>query len=78
MSVLVISQYIDARGVETPGPTARAAQALLWLHSGELVEVLATDPRSTFEFSRWAEATGNELVDASVNDRVYRFVVRRR
>jgi tRNA 2-thiouridine synthesizing protein A len=78
MSVLAISHYVDARGLEMPAPTARAEQALRGLPSGEIIEVLTTDPRSVFGFSRWSEATGHELLDAGVNGRIYRFVVRRR
>ena len=36
------------------------------LASGQLLEVLATDPGSTKDFTAWAKSTGNELVEQTV------------
>jgi tRNA 2-thiouridine synthesizing protein A len=40
--------------------------------------VLATDPGSTKDFIAWAKTTGHELVESSVGDGVFRFVLRRK
>jgi tRNA 2-thiouridine synthesizing protein A len=72
------SHRLDARGLACPMPIIKTAQAIAGLASGELLEVLATDPGSTKDFVAWSRTTGHELVEQSVEDDVYRFVLRRK
>lgn len=69
---------LDARGLKCPMPIVKTAQQIKTLASGELLEVLATDPGATADFAAWSRSTGNELVTSSVQDGVYRFVLRRK
>ena len=73
-----IAQRVDARGLSCPLPIVRTAIAIKSLSSGDLIEVLATDPGSTKDFTAWAKTTGNELVEQGVEDGVFRFVLRRK
>ena len=45
-SLLEIATLVDARGLSCPMPIVRTAQAVKPLASGQLVELLATDPGS--------------------------------
>lgn len=78
MSTEQIAQVVDAKGLSCPMPIVKTAQAVKGLASGQLVEVLATDPGSTKDFAAWAKSTGNELVEQTVDDGVYRFVLRKK
>ena len=78
MAVLEVSQHVDARGLSCPMPIVKTAQAIKTVASGELIEVLATDPGSTKDIAAWARTTGNELVEQSVDGAVFRFVLRRK
>ena len=78
MSVLDIAQTVDARGLSCPMPIVRTAQAIKTVPAAALIEVLATDPGSQKDFTAWCRSTGNELVEASVDGSVYRFVIRRK
>jgi TusA-related sulfurtransferase len=78
MSTEQIAQIVDARGLSCPMPIVKTAQAAKSLASGQLLEVLATDPGSTKDFTAWAKATGNELVEQTVEGGVYRFVLRKK
>jgi len=69
---------LDARGLACPMPIVKTAQAIAGLASGELLEVLATDPGSTKDFVAWARTTGHELVEQSQEDVVFRFLLRRK
>jgi len=69
---------LDARGLKCPMPIVKTAQAIKTVEQGELLEVLATDPGSVADFAAWSRSTGNELVESSVTDGVYRFVMRRK
>jgi len=71
-----IAQVVDAKGLSCPMPIVKTAQAVKGLASGQLLEVLATDPGSTKDFTAWATSTGNELVEQTVAGGVYRFVLR--
>jgi TusA-related sulfurtransferase len=78
MTVLEIAARVDARGLSCPMPIVKTAQAVKALASGELVEVLATDPGSQRDFVAWSRATGHELVEQAVDGPNYRFVIRRK
>lgn len=75
---LQILHHFDARGLSCPMPIVKTAQAIKAIASGELIEVLATDPGSVKDFAAWSRTTGNELVEQSIDDGVYRFVLRRK
>jgi TusA-related sulfurtransferase len=78
MSSEQIAQVVDAKGLSCPMPIVKTAQAVKSLTSGQLLEVLATDPGSTKDFAAWAKSTGNELVEQTVEGGVYRFVLRKK
>jgi Predicted redox protein, regulator of disulfide bond formation len=78
MTDVEIRQRVDARGLSCPMPIVKTAQAIKTVASGDLVEVLATDPGSVKDFAAWSRTTGNELVEQSVDGAVYRFVIRRK
>jgi tRNA 2-thiouridine synthesizing protein A len=69
---------LDARGLKCPMPIVKTAQAISAMTSGQLLEVLATDPGAVADFAAWSRGTGNELVSNSIEDGVYRFLVRRK
>lgn len=73
-----IGQRLDARGLACPMPIVKTAMAMRTLAPGELLEVLATDAGSVKDFAAWSTTTGNELVESTQADGVYRFVLRRK
>jgi tRNA 2-thiouridine synthesizing protein A len=72
-----ITATVDAKGQSCPGPLVSLAKALKGAQSGDRFELLATDPGSKSDVPSWAELSGNELIEASEADGVYRFLVRR-
>jgi tRNA 2-thiouridine synthesizing protein A len=78
MAVLEITQRVDARGLSCPLPIVRTAQAMKTVTTGQLVEVLATDPGSVKDFAAWSKATGHQVVESGVDDGVFRYVVARK
>jgi tRNA 2-thiouridine synthesizing protein A len=73
----VITSTVDARGQSCPGPLVSLHKALQTAERGELLELLATDPGSRSDVPSWAKLSGNELVEASEDDGVFRYVIRR-
>jgi tRNA 2-thiouridine synthesizing protein A len=78
MTTATIAQTLDARGLNCPMPIVKTAVAMKALASGELLEVLATDPGAVKDFAAWSRSTGNRLVDQSSGDGVYRFVIEKK
>lgn len=73
----VITTTVDARGQACPGPLVTLAKALKDARRGDLLELLATDPGSKSDVPSWSAISGNELVEQSEADGVYRYVVRK-
>jgi tRNA 2-thiouridine synthesizing protein A len=69
---------VDARGLSCPMPIVKTAIAIKGLASGQVLEVLATDPGSVRDFAAWSKTTGNELIETDEQDRVFRFVLRKK
>jgi tRNA 2-thiouridine synthesizing protein A len=72
-----ITTTLDLKGLSCPMPIAKTAQAIRSLGVGQLIESLATDPGSVPDFHAWCTSTGNELVEQTEADGVYRFVIRK-
>ena len=73
-----ISTTVDAKGQSCPGPLVSLAKAIKDANAGDLLELLATDPGSKSDVPSWATLSGNELVEATDDGDVFRYVVRKR
>ena len=70
--------HLDVKGLQCPMPIVKTAKAMKELVSGDVIQVVATDPGSVKDFAAWAKATGNELIESSAIDGVFRFVLSKR
>ena len=73
-----ITATVDAKGQSCPGPLVSLAKALKGANVGDLFELLATDPGSKSDVPSWADLSGNELLESTESDGVYRYVIRKR
>ncbi|SAK55158.1 SirA family protein [Caballeronia catudaia] len=73
-----VHKEVDARGLACPLPILRAKKALADMTSGQILKVLATDPGSQRDFAAFARQTGNEIVEATAQDKTFIFLMRRR
>ena len=71
-------RQVDARGLNCPLPILRTKKMLNDMKSGELVQILATDPASVRDFQAFARQTGNELVEHGERDGAFYFLMKRR
>ncbi len=67
---------LDAKGLNCPLPILKARKALKSVPAGETLEILATDPGAVADFQAFCRQTGNELVEHSQDDDVYRFLIK--
>ena len=68
---------LDAQGLNCPLPILKARKALKDVGAGETLEILSTDPGSVADFEAFCRQTGNELLESTNDDSVYRFLIRR-
>jgi tRNA 2-thiouridine synthesizing protein A len=78
MTTYTVTQTLDLKGLSCPMPIVKTAKAMKELGSGDVVEVLATDPGSVADFTAWCTSTGNTLVESGESGGVYRYVIRKR
>jgi tRNA 2-thiouridine synthesizing protein A len=71
------TETLDARGLNCPLPILRAKKAIAGLGSGEILEIIATDPGSVKDFEAFCNQTGNELLDTSETSGEYHFSIKK-
>lgn len=67
---------LDAKGLNCPLPILKARKALKEVPPGGTLEILATDPGAVADFQAFCRQTGNELLESSNDDNVYRFLIK--
>ena len=72
-----IDLTIDAKGQKCPMPVLLASRGIKKLESGQVMLLEATDGGSKRDIPSWARDTGNELIDQSAEDGVFRYVIRK-
>jgi tRNA 2-thiouridine synthesizing protein A len=72
-----IAVTLDLKGLSCPMPIVKTAKAMRDLSPGDVLEAFATDPGSVPDFVAWCRATGNQLLEHSEQDGVYRFAIRK-
>jgi TusA-related sulfurtransferase len=75
--VLIPDREIDCLGLFCPMPIVKTREAILLMRPEELLAMLSDDPASDADMRSWCQITGNELVEVSREDGVYRFLVRK-
>jgi tRNA 2-thiouridine synthesizing protein A len=73
----MVDVSLDVRGLNCPLPIFRARKAIRETPINGLLEVLATDPLAPLDFASFCETSGNELVESTATDGVFRFIIRR-
>lgn len=73
-----IDQTLDCKGLSCPMPMLKVAKAMKGLKSGEVLEILGTDPGTKSDLPRWCNKSGNELLDTSdLEGGIFRFVIKK-
>ena len=67
---------LDAKGLNCPLPILKARKALKEVPADGTLEILATDPGAVADFEAFCRQTGNELLEHSEDDGVYRFLIK--
>jgi len=76
--LMAITRSLDLDGLPSAVVVAWAGVSMLSVRPGELVELRSTDPEAARDLEVWSRATGNELVEETMQGAACRFVIRRR
>ena len=68
---------LDAKGLNCPLPILKARKALKDVPDNGTLEILATDPGSVADFEAFCRQTGNEILEQSEDDGIYRFLIKK-
>ncbi len=68
---------LDAKGLNCPLPILKAKKALKALESGQILEILSTDPGSIADFASFCKTTGNELLESNEDGDTYTFLIKK-
>jgi tRNA 2-thiouridine synthesizing protein A len=73
-----VDHFLDLQGLMCPMPLLKAKQALNRMDPAQTLGVLATDPGSERDFQVFAQQSGHELLDCSVQGDVYAYTIRKK
>lgn len=68
---------LDAKGLSCPLPVVKARLEIEKLASGQVLEVMATDPGSVSDFENWAKMSGHDLLSSAQDGEVYTYLIRK-
>lgn len=68
---------LDARGLNCPLPILRTRKAIADIDTGEVLEVIATDPGSVKDMSSFCSQTGHLLLEHRKSDGDFIFRIRK-
>ena len=60
-----IDQTVDCKGLSCPMPMLKVAKAMKGLQSGQVLEMIGTDPGTKSDLPRWCNKSGNTLLETS-------------
>ena len=74
-----IKETLDCKGLSCPMPMMKLAKAIKGLGSGDVLEMIGTDPGTKSDLPKWCEKTGNTLVEEGEAEAgVFRFLIQKK
>jgi len=71
------SKTLDVRGLFCPEPVFRTKIEIEKLASGDVLKVVADDPESEEDISRWISRTGHQLLSINKNQKDLEFIIKK-
>ncbi|MBD3669726.1 MAG: sulfurtransferase TusA family protein [Gammaproteobacteria bacterium] len=77
MSDIKADSKLDTSGKCCPMPIVDLNMAMKKINSGEVLEVIATDPGTLTDIPSWCQRTGHTLMESEQGDGVMQFYVKK-
>lgn len=71
------TKSIDVRGLYCPEPVFRTKMEIERLSIGDVLKIVADDPESEEDISRWVKRNGHELLAINKTDKDLEFVIKK-
>ncbi|MDP9462636.1 MAG: sulfurtransferase TusA family protein [Thermoproteota archaeon] len=71
------TKSIDVRGLYCPEPVFRTKMEVERLRIGDTIKIVADDPESEEDISRWVNRSGHQLISLNKNDKDLEFVIKK-
>jgi len=71
------TRSIDVRGLYCPEPVFRTKMEVERLKIGDTLKIVADDPESEEDISRWVNRSGHQLISLNKNDKDLEFVIKK-
>lgn len=68
---------IDACGLQCPGPILQVYNAMERMQTGDVLEILATDPGFTKDIEAWCSKTGNKLIKTEFDRKSFKAIIQK-
>ncbi len=68
---------LDAKGLSCPLPVVKARLEIEKLATGQVLEVVATDPGSVSDFANWTKMSGHDLLSSEQDGETYTYLIRK-
>lgn len=72
-----VDQTLDCKGLSCPMPIIKLSKTMKKLKTGELLEMLGTDPGSKTDVPAWCEKTGNEFIELQEENGAFKFYIKK-
>lgn len=69
-------EFLNARRLLCPLPVIRTQDKVKQLNSGDVLEVICTDPGVMQDIPTWCRINGHEVLETMVQDREYIIVLK--
>ncbi len=77
MSTATPTKSIDVRGLYCPEPVFRTKMEIERLSIGDVLKIVADDPESEEDISRWVSRNGHQLVAINKSDKDLEFIIKK-
>ena len=71
------SKTLDASGLSCPLPIVKTKKEIDSMTSGQVLEIISTDPGSKNDMTAWCKRTGNELLESAEEGGKFKFYVKK-
>ena len=68
---------LDCKGLSCPEPVLKTKLAINGMQSGQVLEMIATDPGSANDVPAWAKRTGNQILESKQEGGVWKFLIKK-
>lgn len=77
MTAAAPDRVLDCKGLLCPIPIVRLSKAMKELQPGQTLRLEATDPGAMPDVAAWGRQTGNDILSAVEENKVFTFLIRK-